>query len=457
MSGGRPSPGPTQVLVCSTLFGSLTLAAALDAGLLGPRELRRIVLTADTGPTPEIAVPLQDTPGFAVLRSRVDAVSSYNEFLAPLHPSAWSPPAGEQPLLGRALERCLGLDGPPVGLVVESIAVAPSRTLATLLHDCPITVYSDGLMSYGPTRTRLPVDTASRLTEVLYLDLVPGLRPVLLREEGVGYRSVPAEAFTAVLAEAAQLPAFAGALAALPAGGALVLGQYLSALGLLSAQREVELYTGMVRAAARAGHQHVLFKPHPAAGSAQVRAVGAAAEQAGIGFTAVPAEVPAELCFAGRPDLVLGCFSTALLTARTLYGLAVAAMGTETMLHKLTPYQNSNRIPATIVDAAVPHLAEDGTLTPAAMADVTPLVEAVAFCMQPGLAPERREATQRFVQAHGRERYFVMPRVRTAALLTSATVPERLVHSRLARSSLARRGFVRALTLRARRRARRAG
>ena len=59
-----------------------------------------------------------------------------------------------------------------------------------------------------------------------------------------------------------------------------------------------------------------------------------------------------------RPALVVGCFSTALLTAAALLRLPVARIGTEPLLDRLTPYQNSNRVPVTIVDALLPDLAD---------------------------------------------------------------------------------------------------
>ena len=53
-----------------------------------------------------------------------------------------------------------------------------------------------------------------------------------------------------------------------------------------------------------------------------------------------------------------GCFSTALCTASAFYGIPVARIGTEPLLDRLTPYQNSNRVPVTLVDALLPDLAE---------------------------------------------------------------------------------------------------
>ena len=54
---------------------------------------------------------------------------------------------------------------------------------------------------------------------------------------------------------------------------------------------------------------------------------------------------------------MVGCFSTAMLTASSLYGLPVTRLGTELMLERLSPFQNSNRIPITLVDALIPDLA----------------------------------------------------------------------------------------------------
>ena len=39
------------------------------------------------------------------------------------------------------------------------------------------------------------------------------------------------------------------------------------------------------------------------------------------------------------------------MTAHSIYELPIARYGTELLLERLTPYENSNRIPVTIVDA----------------------------------------------------------------------------------------------------------
>ena len=198
----------TQVFYCSTFFGAMTLSAAIDAGSFGPHDHRRLLIISTNSPIPEITRPVDETPGFEAVRERFDDVVSWNELIAPLHPSDWTPRASDVPMLSRMIvDRLALLD--VTELVLESIAVAPARIIAGLIRDCPISVFSDGLMSYGPTRDALPADVRGRLRRVLYLDLVDGLQPLLLREYDVEVEAVPAAAFARVLA---ALPPAPGAL-----------------------------------------------------------------------------------------------------------------------------------------------------------------------------------------------------------------------------------------------------
>lgn len=183
----------TTLFYASTLFGAMTLAAAIDEGRF--RDGGRVLLVSNNAAIPEVTPALDEAPGFAALRDRFDRVLSWNEIIAPLHPSDWKPRSIETPMLGRLLR---DLVGEPGELVLESIAVPPSRTLAGLVKDCPITVYSDGLMSYGPTRDPLPREIAGRITRLLHLDLVPGLAPLLLAEHGVPAEALADASFTGV-------------------------------------------------------------------------------------------------------------------------------------------------------------------------------------------------------------------------------------------------------------------
>jgi hypothetical protein len=106
----------------------------------------------------------------------------------------------------------------------------------------------------------------------------------------------------------------------------------------------------------------------------------------------------------GQVDLVVGCFSTALATA-ALYGVPTARVGTELLLERLNPYENSNRIPATVIAETVPPLgmisagADSG---PAATGALTTqqVVNTVGYLMQPSRHPDLRSATVELLEQH---------------------------------------------------------
>jgi hypothetical protein len=165
------------------------------------------------------------------------------------------------------------------------------------------------------------------------------------------------------------------------------------------------LYAAMVSGCAAAGYRSVAFKPHPSAPAGQLAGLRDVAQDHGVRFAVAGERELAEAWFErGGVELVVGCFSTALMTARSLYGLPVARLGTEVMLERLSPYQNSNRIPVTLVDALVPDLS---SLTPtrkecrySGQADVNALMTAVGFAMQPVRLKARRLEAATFLAAH---------------------------------------------------------
>ncbi|MGI5487691.1 polysialyltransferase family glycosyltransferase [Microtetraspora malaysiensis] len=407
----------TTLLCASTPLGAMALAAACDEGRLGPG--RRILLVSNNAAIPEITPAPDKSPEFARIRDRFDEVVSWNAVIAPLHPSEWKARSVEAPMLGRLLAARLG---DPDELVVESIAVPPARTLAGLLRDVPITVYSDGLMSYGPTRFPLPGEIGGRITRLLHLDLVPGLAPLLLSEYGVPPEIVSDSAFHGVVERAA------GDRSGEPGDGppweAVILGQYLSALGILSAAEEAELHAAMLRGLAARGHRAVVFKPHPAAGRRHARELRPVAEELGVELLVADGSAPAEVCFAvHRPRLVVGCFSTALVTARRLFGIPAATVGADLVLERLSPYENANRIPATIVDASLPRLCPDGSLAEPPPVDLGALVGAVGYCMRAAAYPGLREVAAAYVEANGPARYFTRRRLSSLGLLPAPMPP----------------------------------
>jgi hypothetical protein len=424
----------TQLLLASTLYGAATLAAALDAGCFASAD-RRVLVVSNNAAVPEVATSLDQAPGFASLRSRFDRVVSWNEAIHPLHPGGWSPRAGDVPLWERHVRLLWDLGDDTVELAVESIQVEPALALAAVFQGAPITVYADGLMSYGPTRNKLGPLVDTRIDRLLHLDLVPGLVPLLLSEHGVPAEVVPADAFTKVLGEVAEESAGGDTLAGVPHGAALLLGQYLSALDLLTAAEEEELHLSMVRGAAALGHKEIVFKPHPTAPAHWTEPLAAEAARLGCRLTVPDAPVLAEVLYAkARPALVAGCFSTALLTASAFYGIPVARTGTGLLLERLTPYQNSNRVPVTLVDTLLPDLAEPAAVrdwappTPERVArELTPLVRTVGYCMQAKAYPHLREEAAAWLSAHLDDTtwpYFKRRRLTSLAL--PGAVPARL-------------------------------
>ncbi|MGW9041590.1 polysialyltransferase family glycosyltransferase [Streptomyces lydicus] len=415
----------TQIFVASTLYGAATLAAALDADCFAPAD-RRLLLLSNNATTPETTASLDTMPGFDRLRGRFDRVLSWNETISPFHPGGWSPRSDDAPLWERHLRLLWGLGDDHVELVLESIQVNPALAIAQLFPDAPIDVYADGLMSYGPTRNKLDPLIGTRINRLLHLDLVPGLEPLLLTEFDVTAQAVPTDAFTAVLTELADV---SGPLD-VPEGGALLLGQYLSALGILTPEEEEELHVRMVRGAVERGHREVVFKPHPSAPARWSRLLEREAEKLDIALTVLDTPVLAEVLYQRmRPALVVGCFSTALLTASTFYGLPTARTGTGLLLERLTPYQNSNRIPVTLVDALVPDLG-DTSGQPRALVSperVEGLLAAVGYAMQHQICPQLRPAAERYLAAHLDTytwRYF--KRRRLTALALPGAIPSQL-------------------------------
>ncbi|MGW0881727.1 alpha-2,8-polysialyltransferase family protein [Streptomyces sp. NPDC002671] len=409
----------TQIFQASTLYGTATLAAALDSGRFGPAD-RRILLVCNNAATPETTPGLDEMPGFERLRDRFDDVISYNETIFPFHPGGWSPRVDDMPLWERFLRHEWQLGDDDVELAVESIQVNPSLALAQIFTGAPVTVYADGLMSYGPTRNKIDPLVGTRVDRVLHLDLVPGLKPLLLTEFGVPGELVPTPAFTKVLAELAPLGDDLPEIEE----PALLLGQYLSALDILTAEEEENLHVRMLKDAVQFGHTNVVFKPHPTAPARYTRSLEQEAEKLGVELTVLDMPVLAEVLYQRtRPALVVGCFSTALLTASALYGLPVARVGTQLLLERLTPYENSNRVPVTIVDALLPELGDRAAVTEQRRGiDVDALgalVSAVGFAMQPKIYPRLRAETERYLTKNLNAktlRYFKRRRLTSLAL-----------------------------------------
>lgn len=164
-------------------------------------------------------------------------------------------------------------------------------------------------------------------------------------------------------------------------------------------------------------------------------------------LTVLDTPVLAEVLFEkARPALVVGCFSTALFTASALYDLPAARIGTELLLERLTPYQNSNRVPVVLADAVLADLEERKGEEAVPADTLNALVTALGFTMQAQIHPSLRPAAERYLSQHlgpRTRRYFRKKRLTSLGL--PGGIPERLGF--LPRSSTARRVVRRARAL----------
>lgn len=390
----------TQVFFASTAFGLATLAAAMEDDMF-PEAARRVLVLSNNAAIPETAYGVADVAGTGPLIEAFDDVYSYNDAVAPQHPSVWQPRVADLPIWERGLRSLWALEG-DLHLVVESIQVCPVLALCQTFADASIDLYADGLMSYGPTRNALPPQVGMRVERLLHPDLVPGVRPLLLREFDVRPVMISTESFHKVMATIGAESGRVG-LAASGAPTAVLLGQYLSALQLMTDDEERHLHLQMVEGAVAAGFTELVFKAHPGAPAGLTAPLVRRAGELGARLTVREAPELVETWYAsGEVDLVVGCFSTALATA-ALYGIPAARLGTELLLERLNPYENSNRIPAAVIAETVPPLggasgAADHGPGASRPLSTEQVVNTVGYMMQPTRNPDLRSAAVKLLQ-----------------------------------------------------------
>ena len=190
---------------------------------------------------------------------------------------------------------------------------------------------------------------------------------------------------------------------------ALVLGQYLSSLGLLSAAEESELNAALVlEAAAPRGRglrvQTASRRPAGPRPSPWPMPPG----RAGVELVVDTRPEAAELTMhRRRPQWVISCFSTGLATARYLLGLEAVAVGTSALLPRLAPYENSNRVPLVLAEALFHRTGlparRPWPAPPSESRDLQRLVDTVAYCMQPALHPEAAPGAAAYLEVLARE------------------------------------------------------
>ncbi|MGV9951595.1 polysialyltransferase family glycosyltransferase [Streptomyces cellulosae] len=402
----------TRIYCATSPSAVVLMAAAVEAGLV-PGTGRRMLLVCDDAPVPEAAPPWDEVPGFARLRARFDAVLSWNEAIRPFHPAAWTPRTEDVPLLERHLRRLWRLGDDRVELVLGAPDTLPAQALARVFTGAPLHVCTGGPADYGPTRGKLDPLIGTRVRQVMHLDLIPGLSPLLLSEFGAPARVIPVDACHAVTGE------IASAVTGILEGAALVVGERSSTEAP---------HAEMVRTAAGRGHHRVVFAPHPASPSRHAAELRAEAERLGVDLTVLDTPVPVEALYeASRPALVVGRSSAALFTASALYGLPVARVGAERLLDGLTPYHHPQRVALVLAEAVRDAAAAD---------DLPGLLSALAFTMRPQVHPSLRADAERYLMAGAWDRRW-FPRGRLTALGLPGGVPRQLAS--LPRSRVARR------------------
>ncbi|PQZ90289.1 hypothetical protein CQ018_14965 [Arthrobacter sp. MYb227] len=424
-----------QLIAASTAYQVASLVAMIDSGALPATRGERVLVLADGSQIPEITTPITQSPGFAQLSTRFDRVVDLGELLWPRRPQQFSPRTEELPMWETLLRSHWGLGSQPIELVVESIQVNPAIALCRIFHDAPIFIHADGLMSYGPTRNRIDQAILQRLESLIYPDLIPGLKPLLLHEAAPDLSPMNPAHLATVFRSLAnscvdeQLARIGGSSSSC----ALILGQYLGGLGLLDEAQELELHRQMLVEAKKIGAQLILFKPHPAASATSALRLLEHAAELGINLEIYAGDLGAEIvALKLKPLMIFSAFSTALATCSQLFDMPVRALGTTNLLKELAPYENSNRIPLSIVDALYARNLRPGE-------QLQELINAISYAMQPQRLASLRTETQHFLETHPveRARYFKQRRLHSLALPN--TLPPRTLSRRLAAQQLPRR------------------
>ncbi|MGI3781506.1 MAG: hypothetical protein ACRYG2_12090 [Janthinobacterium lividum] len=290
-----------------------------------------------------------------------------------------------------------GLGDDDVELVVGTSALRTGRALTRRWTDAPVVLLAAGAAVYGPTPRGLGGRLARRTDRVLHVDLVPGLRPLLLAERPAAIQAVP---FEDVRAVTAALPG----TGPVPDPTALVLGHSAAWAGALDRDQQTELLVAMVQRCAEAGHSRIVLLLDADPSSRTRRHVERAARSARADLDLVVDPAPVEAWVArDGVRLVVGSATEDLLVAREVYHRRVAQLDTEVVLQRLDPFTDPRRTGATLVAATVPDLRswtshpEGESLDPV---DLAGLMSTVAYAMEPELLAARRAGAIGFLETH---------------------------------------------------------
>ena len=405
-----------HIFEVATGFGLCGVATIVEHFDVGEVE-ERVLLVVNSVPAPETAVPVHLVAEYEPLVARFGRVVHLNDLIRPEHPFGWSPVADSHHarLAAAQLRSECGVgDGEPHTLWLESIQGVASHSLARTMDTAEVNIYSDGLMTYGPTRIDLSPRIGDRVRGVYHLDLAPGHTPYVLREFGPRYHPFPVESFlrTTKLLHAAPIEHEVEPVS-------IVLGQYLADLELLTPEQDAALLERMIAVALEAEPGlPVLVRPHPRAARDDVHRVVQGFSDAGAAVRLAPPAGLVETLYQELDvRLVVSCFSTGMFTARAL-GIRTIAVGAREVLAALEPYQNSNRVAVVMADLLNESAALEGGGIRGREPDqetIELVIAMTSISMQPGvlealvgvhderlaaLPAERRDVVRRYIPQH---------------------------------------------------------
>lgn len=366
----------------STPFALRVLLHALQGR---HEDQEKVLLISDLSSSPETSQDFFRTvSAHSLVNETFQKVIDLNALLAPVHPRSWTAPGAELGLLGLQSILLYAFGASEVTeLYIDSPIIPPSNTLMKVFNRARINICSDGLMTFSPSRSRFPANVLSRIKGLFYPDLLPGVTPPLLREAGVELHPLGMEGlrgtFEAMDADGAQDGGVD--LEGLP----LFLGQYLSALDLMSAEEEIALYAdGLAACAARAGAKRVAFKPHPSFSEGMLHQLVQAPALAALDVSVITSSHSLEtLLLQSRPAFVASVFSTGMAMAHAMFGVEAYHFRTEAFFDRLQPWENSNRVPVMLSALMYPDLEGRETHYPLRAEEVQVKVDLMAASMQP--------------------------------------------------------------------------
>lgn len=330
----------TIVVEVSTLYGFLFTRTILDQLNF---EVEAYLLVSNNGPKPETDGDMFEK--IVELNKKDEKFSNVvylNDLIFPYHPRKLKK---EGSLLGSELLKKSICPVEPEFVLTQSIQAPPASFLVELFSFSKIMIYADGLQVFSPTRVDLPDKVLKRICNVFYVDLLRQTTPLLLKEAEPLYEVVSKENIIKTC-ETFQKNLN---VELIEGKSVLILGQYLTELGFVSAETEELWYKEIIKKLYKEnGDDYVyIFKPHPGCSPEISRKLVSCLKDDGIQVKLDSSRLPVEI-IGKRVSKVSGIFSTGILSLQYLYGVEPSSFYTEELFNKIEPFKNSNRIPVLI-------------------------------------------------------------------------------------------------------------